>query len=103
MEPLPLLFDLHFTVGLCSGKVSEVLFHLGNQKLYYVPLLYPIAFRMPRAASSTLPSVLRTILIGEPQSIEQVESIALVTSSSFFIASIDTMSRVLVVSVILRL
>src|SRR5689334_21811130 len=93
----------HFQVDLYLDRVFAKRLYLENRGLYYVPLLNPIALTIPLATSSIFPSEFRIILIGEPHKIEHVESIALVTSSSFLIASIDTMSLFLVVSFILLL
>src|SRR5690348_383276 len=100
MQSFPLQEGFHFLVGLYSGQVFAKRLCLENLGLYYVPLLNPIALTIPFATSSIFPSEFRIILIGEPHKMEHVESIALVTSSSFLIASIDTMSLFRVVSFI---
>src|SRR5574340_449591 len=103
MESFPLLSGLHFQEVPLRVPVSAAIQSLEIQRRGYVPWLNPIALTIPFAASSILPSVLRTILIGDPHSIEHVDNMALVTSSSFLMASIDIISRFLVVSFILRL
>src|SRR6266849_5723184 len=99
----PLPEDFRFQVGLYLDLVFAKRLNLENLGLYYVPLLNPIALTIPLATSSIFPSEFRIILIGEPHKMEHVESMALVTSSSFLIASIDTMSLFRVVSFILLL